>query len=416
MDRIYAGSNIRIEVQPDRWVLLLNSDTGDTVLAEANTGQPLRYVSAFGSQRRLPVGGQLPAHDVDRVVLGWSAKDEAWHLGLMLTTALAQARNSRWCELAHWPDPSGEQHAEQATQAARLLAQRLARPFTLIPRDTAASNGANAGAAYPAGDAAYPASYPRTTMPAPTPPPSMPLTFDLWTLAPLGRSRDAGANGSADTTGGLELRLAAAWGRGRLIRSAWYLFWIAVFVVLSITTLSSPIAQPRPEFLPYLGLACAAGLFLVVIYNLISTRTRLNRVVALPSERIIAGGRGRGVGMGRGERWRYPRADVQGVYVTHVVNKVNRRRKREPMRAIQYGEMNLLLQNGRFVHLLSHGSLDHKYPILDPLPPEGERNDAANDDAIKLLTPYEVQTPLHAAGMLIANALDVPCYVDRRVR
>ncbi|MDZ4767163.1 MAG: hypothetical protein SGI73_21690 [Chloroflexota bacterium] len=413
MDRIYAGSNIRIEVQPDRWVLLLNSDAGDTVLAEASAGQPLRYVSAFGAQRRLPVGGQLPTHDIDRVVLGWSAKDEAWHLGLMLTSALAQARSSRWCELAHWPDPTTTQYEELAVQAGRVLAQQIARPFTLIPREgvEGGANGANATAADPRG--AYPASgYAAVPAAPPAPLPALPLKLDLWTLAALGRSRENGASAS----GGLELRLAGAWGRSRLIRAAWYIFWIGVFIVLSITTLISPIAQPRPEFLPYLGFACAAGLTLVVLYNLISAGTRLNRVVVTPSERAIAGGRGRGVGAGRGERWRYGREDLQGVYVSHVVTKVNRRRKRPPMRAVQYGELNLLLQNGKFVHLLAQGGLDDKYPVLDPLPAEGERADSANDDAIKMLTPYEVQTSLQAAALMIANALDLPCYLDRRVR
>jgi hypothetical protein len=418
MDRIYAGGNVRIEVQPDSWVLLVNTDQGDNVLAEAVQGQPIRYVSVFGSQRKLPIGGQLQTTDVERVVLGWSPKDEAWHLGLMLSPALSQARGSRWCELAHWPDPNGDQYHDLARQASVALAERIVRPFSLIPRS---DNGAASPAAPTApGGRAAPAYDPRRTQEGytavrETPPPQLeplPLRFDLWTLNARSQGR---ANGTSYPSGALEFRLSGSWGRSKVLRAGWYFFWAAVFVVLSVQTLVSPIAQPRPEFLPYLGLACAVLLLLLFFANFIRAGRRLNRIVIDPAQRVISGGRGRRVGVdGRG-RWSYSSADIEGVYVSHSVTKVNRRRKREPMRAVQYGELNLLLRGGRFVHLLSHGALDDKFRTLEPLPPEDE-DDLANEDAVTLLTAYDVQTPLQAAGMYAANALNVPCYYDKRVR
>jgi hypothetical protein len=391
MDRIYAAGNLRIEIQPDRWVLLLHSDAGDTVLAEAADNQPMRYVSTFGSQRRLPISGQLALHEIERVVLGWSAKDESWHLGLILAPALAQARSSRWCELAHWPDPTGDQHNELAAEAGRTLARRLQRPFTLIP---------------PRQDQLQAVSQP----PPPPPLPPLPIRLDLWTLSHIERDRRNGASPDA-----LEFRLSPAWGRAKILRAGWYIIWSGVFVVLSVKSLAGSIALPRPEFLPYLGLACAVLLAGVALSNLIRAGRRLNRIVIDPLARTISGGRGWRVSSGRA-RWRFSADQIQAIYASQVMSKINRRRGRDPLRTVIYGELNLLLTNGKFVHLIAHGALDDKIPALDPLPDENARRDPANEDAITPLTAYEVQTPLQAAALYAAGALGKPAYTDRRVR
>jgi hypothetical protein len=391
MDRIYAGSNIRIEIQPDRWVLLLHSESGDTVLAEAVENQPMRYISTFGSQRRLPISGQLALHEIERVVLGWSAKDESWHLGLMLAPALAQARSSRWCELASWPDPTGDQFDQAATQAGKTLSRQLQRPFTLIPPRQDEMQAVRQA-------------------PPPILPP-LPIRLDLWTLKHVARDRDNGSG--ADS---LEFRLSSAWGRGKVLRAGWYIIWTGVFIILSGKSLIGAIALPRPEFLPYLGLACAVLLTLIAFSNLIRASRRLNRIVIDPLTRAISGGRGRRVGSGRGERWRYSADQIQAIYASQVVSKINRRRGRDPLRTVNYGELNLLLNSGKFVHLIAHGALDDKIPALDPLPDENERRDPANNDQITPLTAYEAQTPLQAAALYVASALGKPAYTDRRVR
>lgn len=395
MDRIYAGSNLRIEVQPDRWILLANTSQGDTVLAEAAPGEPLRYIPDFASQRRLPRSGTLETDNIERVVLGWSAKDQTWRLGLIFTPALAEARGSRWCELAYWPGENGSQ--ENATQAGRSLAQRMGRPFTYIPPQPT--------------DA--PPVYPTPTPTAPPVPavnvppsdvsrlPALPLRLDLWTLE------------NAD--GVLRFRLAGSWGRARLLRVLWYVLWAAVFVVLSVVTLTSPIALPRPEFLPYLGLACAVVLFLLALYTLLRTMMRVNLIEIEPG--VVRGKRG------YRERWQYTTSEIQDVYASHLVNKVNARRS-SPTRQFHYGELNLRLHDGRFVHLLAQGGLDEKFPVipLGSAPALSDGDSAQAEDArinqppVVPLTPDIAQTTLQAAAIYAAHALRVPAWYDQRTK
>jgi hypothetical protein len=398
MDRIYAGSNLRIEVQPDRWILLVNTNQGDSVLAEAAPGEPLRYVPDFASQRRLPRSGTLEIDNIERVVLGWSAKDQTWRLGLIFVPALAEARGSRWCELAYWPGENGSQ--ENATQAGRALAQRMGRPFTYIPPQP---NDMPAVAPAPAPEV-------RPAVPAVnTPPrdvsrlPALPLRVDLWTLE------------NAD--GVLRFRLASAWGRSRLLRVLWYIFWMAVFIVLSVVTLTSPIALPRPEFLPYLGLVCAALLFGLAIYTLLRTMMRVNLIEIEPG--MIRGKRG------YRERWQYSTGEIQDVYATHIVNKINLRRS-NPTRLYQYGELNLRMQDGRFVHLIAQGGLDEKFTVLGlgeaPVDAETAEDATAvnetrvNNPPVVPLTPEIAQTTLQQAAIYVAHALRLPVWYDQRTK
>lgn len=381
MDRIYAGSNLRIEVQPDRWLLLTNTGQGETVLAEVAPGEPLRYIPDFASQRRLPSSGTLDVDNIERVVLGWSAKDQSWRLGLIFMPALAEARGSRWCELAYWPGTNGSQ--ESATEAGRALAQRMGRPFTYIPPQPV--------------EAPAPEVRPAPTVNAPPSDvsalPALPLRVDLWTLE------------NAD--GVLRFRLASSWGRNRLLRVVWYIFWMVVFIVLSVVTLTSPIALPRPEILPYLGLACAVGLFLLALYTLLRTMMRVNLIEIEPG--VIRGKRG------YRERWQFNSSEIQDIYATHLVNKVNTRRE-NPTRLYQYGELNLRLQNGQFFHLIAQGALDEKFPVI-PLGENAESDDAAiNHPPVVPLTPEIAQTTLQAAAIYTAHALRVPVWYDQRPR
>src|SRR5690606_40996963 len=55
-------------------------------------------------------------------------------LGLLLEMELAQERGSRWCEIAHWPDPSTTVFQELAARAGESLAQVTTRPFHLVER------------------------------------------------------------------------------------------------------------------------------------------------------------------------------------------------------------------------------------------------------------------------------------------
>ena len=106
MEKISAAENITIEMEYEYWRLLQNGAEEPHVLVEARSGKPLNYIEEFASTRRLPETGSLPVNYIQRVVLGWSNVDKSWHLGLLLESELAQMRGSRWCEMAHWPDPS----------------------------------------------------------------------------------------------------------------------------------------------------------------------------------------------------------------------------------------------------------------------------------------------------------------------
>jgi len=77
MERISAARNLSIENQPEYWRLIVNGGGSERILVEARPGEPLRYVTTFGAQRRLPASGILPVENVERVVLGWSRQDEA---------------------------------------------------------------------------------------------------------------------------------------------------------------------------------------------------------------------------------------------------------------------------------------------------------------------------------------------------
>ena len=155
MERIAAG-NLIIEQDSERWRLLVNgADGGDRLLLEAAYGEPVRYESAFGTRRGLSIdretGGTIAPDRIERVVVGWSEKDAAWHLGLMLDQAYTDARGSRWCGLVTWSDTDHDS-AETIAGVGQSLAQKLARPFALVP-PKGASNGGGASAAAAAGAA-----------------------------------------------------------------------------------------------------------------------------------------------------------------------------------------------------------------------------------------------------------------------
>jgi hypothetical protein len=369
MERISAARNLSIENQPEYWRLIVNGGGSERILVEARPGEPLRYVTTFGAQRRLPASGILPVENVERVVLGWSRQDEAWHLGLLLSDDLAQTRGSRWCGLAFWPDPELDLYRDIAGQAGQTLAQKLARPFTIVPPPAAAPRE---GAAAKASAAA--------TLP------QLPITLHEWTL-------------SCPREGLLVLALGARWGRARLLRALWFLFLSAVFLVLSIRSLEGIIAPTQPAFLPYLGIASAVFLLGASLRLILTTLTRERRIEIDTASRTI-----RAVSGGR-TRWMLTADDLRGVYASHSLGKS---RQNGQQRAVQYGELNLALTNGAFRWLLQHGPTDEFIAA-----PDGDAQSLKTERVIAL-TPPAAQTLLQAAALHIAQALGVPAYFDQR--
>ena len=395
MERISAASNLVIEVQPQSWRLLVNGNEKERVLVEAVPGEPLRYGATFGSRRHLPESGILPREDIQSVVLGWSEKDDSWHLGLVLKGNLVDERGSRWCGLAHWHDPLANQYLKTASEAGQTLAHQVGRPFTVIPPHGSEGVPMN-GAVAPMGtmgsmnaEDGAPTRIQVTTMePAPEaiPQPELPFTFDLWTLR------------QADATH-LVLELSPSWGRGKLIRVAWNIIWLGVFIVLVMTTLISGIALPRPEILVYLGIASIIVLVIVILYGLIDTATHINRIVFEKA----------GVRWLRGKRVRktLPIDQIQEVYVSQIVSKISKRGKSSQQRAVQYGELNLLLKDGKFRSLLTEHQTDDIIPVTD---------DPINEEAIVPLTVYIARTHLQSSALKIADVLGVGVEYDKRLK
>jgi Na+-transporting methylmalonyl-CoA/oxaloacetate decarboxylase gamma subunit len=420
MERISAAGDVIIEVEPQSWRLLADGNGAERLLVEASPGAPLRYGDRFGGSRQLPPSGELPRHNIQRVVLGWSAQDTSWHLGLVLAGDLVAERGSRWCGLAHWYDPTLNQYEKIATQAGQALAAQTSLPFSVIPpKPEDVSAAAAAAATAPRPPAVEPAppmtrvitlGEPPPPMPTgaqsyaapgtpyaqseseyetplqPIPQPALPLKFDLWTLQQLDPVR-------------LEFTLSGAWGRSRLLRTAMYIVWLGIFIVLTVTTLTSGIAYPRPEILVYLGIASIIFLVLLILYNLIRVMTATNRIIVEPE----------GVRWMRGKRVKHavPADRIAEVYISHVVSKVGKRGKSAEERAVHYGELNLFLTDGDFKTIITQSQFDETIPATD---------DPINEEQIVGLTPYNARTRLQAAALRLSQVLRVHAEYDKRLK
>lgn len=361
-------------MEDTRWRLMTNPNgdpQGERLILEANAGQPLRYQPPFAATRRLPRGGELPVDYIREVVLGWSHTDEAWHLGLLLGPYLAEARGSRWCEIAYWPDPDKTVFYDLAHEAGESLARTLGRPFDFIqPREQP------------------------TDVPALLPLAPLPARCGDWLL-----QSEASDNSEAS---GLRFTRARSWATARLTRIGWYSFWVVVYVILSLSTLRTDLALPNagtmlpnPELLPYLGLGAAVVLLGMIGFSVYELFTVPNRIVVDPQQRSVTALRGNRA------RWQLGAGDVQSVYVTQVVNKRGRKR------IIYYGALNLHLGGGTFHPLLVHPEQEENAAVDRPAASEG----------VELLRRGTGQTDLQVIGLHLAAALgDLPCWYDQRLR
>lgn len=366
--RIGAAENLTIEYEPGvYWRVLISDETGTRrKLVEALKGRSLRYGATFASTRRLPGVGKLPLNYVWQVVLGWSRDDEAWHLGLLLARDLADARGSRWCEIARWPDPETNVFERDAEEAGRALAALLDRPFNMIQ--------------------------PRKVRAEEVPLPELPLDIGQWTLEQV----------SATT---LQFKRARGWVFSKWMRIAWYTFLIVVYLVLSITTLNSQLALPNagtmlpnPELLPYLGLASAALLLVMIVYSIYELLSRPNRIVVDGDQHRIVALRGNKA------RWERYLDELQSIYVTQVVNR------RGARRTIYHGEINLHLGGNTFHQMVQAPQQDEE---VDTVVSDNGRA----QDAVFPLSQSAVTSDLQAAGVYIAKVLGgLPVWYDQRTR
>jgi len=301
-----------------------------------------------------------------QVILGWSHDDEAWHLGLLLARDLAEARGSRWCQLAIWPDPDTTVFKELAEETGQALSRVVNRPLNIIP--------------------------PRQRQAPPLPLPELPREIGQWKLEKTSEDQ-------------LQLVLSRQWVISRLTRAAWYTFWIVVYLVLSITTLTTNLALPNagtllpsPELLPYLGLASAAVLGLMTLYIFYDILTHPNRIIVGGAEKSVMALHG------KRPRWQMTRGDVESIYVTQVVNKKGRKR------TIYHGEINLHTDNGSFHRVLRQGQQDSELY-------ERAQDDITRQEMLQQLSPNGVISDLQSLGLHISKLLDdLPVWYDQRLR
>ncbi|MBZ0303169.1 MAG: hypothetical protein K8J31_25705 [Anaerolineae bacterium] len=360
MEQISAAENITIEMDDNRWRMIVNGKVEPQVLFEASSGHPVNYKNEFASTRRLPPDGSLATDYIQRIVLGWSNTDSAWHLGLLLEAELAQTRGSRWCEIAYWPDPSSTVFSSIAARAGESLAQVVTRPFSLVPPKP------------------QEAVVPEAPMPAL---PELPLAIDSeWRL-------------EQTSSGQLQLARSAQQRWTAIRRIAWYAFWSVIFFVLVYANLNSGIAPANPAFLPYLGLFSGLVLVGLIFKNIYELLTVVNRIVIDRQARQIQGQHG------TRPRWTHHGDELQAIYISQVVGK---RRGSKP--ATYYGELNLHLKGkNAFRYLLGAEQIEEYQAEAD-----------SPTDEVVQLTARDFTTNVQAAALHIGQALEVPVWYDRR--
>lgn len=366
LTHIRADNAITIELHPSRWKIVRDEGVsgGRTLFEVGNYGETL-YAADFAEAHKLPSEG-LPDGAVRQVLLGWSPRLAAWQLGLLFSESFTEQRGSRWLELARWHDPDGSLHSLTANRAGSALARVMRLPFKVI----APRLEDNAHLAKP-----------------PKPLPPLPLALGDWSIA--------------QEDGGLVLERQRSWANTRIRRIAWYGFWVFAYVTVAILSLTVKLGLPNagtllpaPHLLPYMGLAVAVVLVYLVAKNLMELLSTPNRIQVSAVQHEISAFRG------DSQVWTMHGRKVLGVYVSEVAQQ------RKDKRLLQHSELNLMIGDGAFTHVLTSES-EHEFKV------EG---DLRKDGSIAPLTQDDVQTPPQAAALYIAHALgEVPAYHDQRL-
>ncbi|MCY3864219.1 MAG: hypothetical protein OXG68_02150 [Chloroflexi bacterium] len=378
MTRIAVSSNSLVDYSQDRWRLIQIDDSAEPKLVlEAIAGAPLRFNGYFAVSRDLPEAREILKADLGQVVLGWSSESESWQLGMTLSPEISLARSSRWFEVLRFTNSDPDVFQKTATQLGKALARTLDIPFVSSELDVE-----------------------EAPEPEPIPLVDLPLELGMWRLQPA--LRQGGSDGE------LELRRDKRWLQSKLRQIAWYGFWAAVYLGVSIATLTSelglPIAGtliPNPAWLPVLGIAVAVLLILMILRQVWIILREPDAMTINPWEKTISARRG------GGQLWRVNAGAVQSVYASEVLKKRGRRH------TVFHGEINLHLLDGSFMPVLVNSDkiTDGLLAGMDAL---AEKNRA---DGVNLLEPAEVATALQAAAVHIAlNLGELPVWYDRRLR
>ena len=378
MARIAISSNSLVDFSLDRWRLIRVDDPAEPkLLLEAKAGAPLRFNGFFAVSRDLPEAGEILKADLGQVVLGWSTESTSWQLGITLSPEISLARSSRWFEVLRFTDADPGSYEETATQLGKALARALDLPFISSEE-----------------------SIEEEPEPEPIPLVDLPLELGMWRLLPV--SSKGGSEGE------LQLLRDKRWLRGKLRQIAWYGLWTAIYVWVSIATLTNdlglPLAGtliPNPAWLPYLGIVVALLLVIAILRLVWIILREPDAMIINPWEKTISAWRG------DQQLWKVKAGSVQSVYTSEVVKKRGRRH------TVFHGELNLHLLDGSFMPVLVDNDkiVDGLLPGVDP---QAEKNRA---DGVNVLEPAEVTTALQAAAAHIALSLgELPVWYDRRLR
>lgn len=429
MTEIAVDNDLSILIDERHWRLKRKYADGVLVLA---TPDGVRYSDGFADARRLPRGVTLKGGgDILRVVLGWEARDKAWHLGVIVSPALAEARRSRWCALASWRDVTGMAHQSIAQQSGEALATIIGADLHVIPVEKPIADEAIAQQTSDQADTVedvtkIPSLYMEDTPTKPIPPgtlpvsapvadaqrtsvdaldveevtdeavpppplPALPLSLGDWRLV--------------HEEGKLTFLRERRWRRQKYQQIAWNFFWALVYLVISALTLVSDLTLPstgtlipNPQILPYMGLVIGFGLVLMALYRVFSFGRQPQRIIVSRDGNHIEAWHG-------GRRlWACPVHDVLSVYVSEIVSKKTHDKTSE------HGEINLHLGMGRFKFLLKQGDKLSNETMPDP-PIAPERNQSG----VVMLERQRMFTALQASGLYLAEAIgNVPTWYDMR--
>lgn len=262
MKTIKVSDGLVIKIDQDEWRLVTDRSDGLTLFSAGADRPVWSYRPEFARIRGLPSEGTLPTDVVEEVVVGWSAADSGWHLGLLLRPDLAAERGGRWCLVARWSTLVTPVERATVEEAGQALAGALGKKLRVIgPRPAAPAPplAAVGRTAPPMTEAAAP--------PAPAPI-TLPLELGDWRL----RSIDLG----------LQLEHIGVWS----LRTLWHVLWrgglAVLFIAISVLTLRSEYAPVQPAFLPYVGLVIGAGLAVATLLYVI--RLLRTEVVVIDAE------------------------------------------------------------------------------------------------------------------------------------
>ena len=376
MTRIAVSENALVDYGENRWRLIqLDEDATPTLLVEVRAGKNFRYDEYFATTRALPPLGEVAAHDIGQVVLGWSDEEAAWQLGMTLSPDLSFTRSSRWFEVLRFANLDAEQAARQVGQA---LADMLGRPFVASSPEMADE----------------PESMSLV---------DLPLDLGTWQVHGQRQSDEAKTKGRA-----LRLIRTPSWLNAKVRGIAWYGVLAAVYAWVSLSTLGSDLALPNagtlipdPSLLPYLGLVVFILLLLQIIRQLWHIQHEPDTLLIDAADQSISALRGDHT------LWQVGADRVQSVYASELVKKRGKRS------IIFHGEINLHLVDGKFRRVLME--IDKRSDSL--LPGIDVQKDKQRPAGVSILPADSVATALQAAALHIAIALgDLPVWYDRRFK